>query len=933
MNSSCKFMRSVAIVGTIILLNVGSARSQFVVIPDPNFVNALSTSPFSGCMSGNLMDTICVQNTISAGDTTLIVGNSNINNLDGIQYFAGLKILFASQNNITAFPILPSSIDSVDLTINEISSVGVLHEGLRSIGLGGNNITSIGFLPSTLKVLEVILNNLTSLPPLPTGLKYLWCDYNSITTLPTLPDSLKFISCTYNQLASITGLPNGLKDIWCSHNQISNISALPNSLYGLICDDNLLTSLPSLPNGLHLLYCDSNQLTALPTLPSSLKILTCSQNQLTSIPSFPTDMHLIDCSYNLFTILPNFPNMYSGSGLIDISYNFITTLPTLTFTTQAFDCSHNLITSMVNYPVNCNGINVSYNQLNTIPAITNNFAVINCSHNLIDTLPTLPDTLNVLDCGNNLLTELPELPNYMNSLRIDSNNISCLPILPLINDDFEFSANPIYCLPNYPIYSFSNPDIWSFPLCYPGNSSGCPYAANVSGVTFLENDNNCMFNAGDTIVGCIPIKVYQGSTFIQQQSPYYGQYSFNLYPGTYTLKIDTSSSGLSLSCFNFPVDTTITIDTGSTTINWGFTCDAQSDLVASPLVRDNTLFPGLAVKFSTCGGISTQLLFSQFCDTFVSGQVIINVSGPLAYLYPAPGALTPTSVSGLNLVYDIPDFSLINPFQDFAFYVKVDTTAQLTDTVCTEVIVVNSNPELDTSNNQFNFCYTVQNSYDPNSKDVYPLGDLPYPFNETMDYIIHFQNTGTAPAINIRLRDTIDSDFDLSTLRVLSASHPFSMVVVDSIVDFHFPNIYLADSTSDEPNSHGYIHYQITPKLNLAPGVLLTNRANIYFDYNSPILTNMTINEIVLNPNSINEQQEPAKLVLYPVPVSDYLNIKLASNKGTVLVYDVNGAVHKRINVETSNFVMDVSELPNGIFILVYEGLEGIACNKFIVQH
>jgi uncharacterized repeat protein (TIGR01451 family) len=64
----------------------------------------------------------------------------------------------------------------------------------------------------------------------------------------------------------------------------------------------------------------------------------------------------------------------------------------------------------------------------------------------------------------------------------------------------------------------------------------------------------------------------------------------------------------------------------------------------------------------------------------------------------------------------------------------------------------------DTSNNVYDFCYKVVNSYDPNMKEVYPVNVLPG-YDDWFTYTIHFQNTGNAPAFNIRLRDTLDAQF------------------------------------------------------------------------------------------------------------------------------------------------------------------------------
>ena len=61
---------------------------------------------------------------------------------------------------------------------------------------------------------------------------------------------------------------------------------------------------------------------------------------------------------------------------------------------------------------------------------------------------------------------------------------------------------------------------------------------------------------------------------------------------------------------------------------------------------------------------------------------------------------------------------------------------------------------------------------------------------------------------------------------------------------FVFDNINLPDSISNEPGSHGYIEYTIRPRRDISEGAYITNRASIFFDLNSPIITNYTENRI-----------------------------------------------------------------------------------------
>lgn len=146
------------------------------------------------------------------------------------------------------------------------------------------------------------------------------------------------------------------------------------------------------------------------------------------------------------------------------------------------------------------------------------------------------------------------------------------------------------------------------------------------------------------------------------------------------------------------------------------------------------------------------------------------------------------------------------------------------------------------------YCGPVVSSYDPNDKKGFPLGvDSTHDIsaNQELEYLIRFQNTGTAPAINVVIRDTLSTDLDIFSLRsgVSSHSYEFSMYG-PRIIEWRFNNIMLPDSNTNEPASHGFIKFKVKQAPNLAIGTVIENTAAIYFDLNLPIITNTTFHTI-----------------------------------------------------------------------------------------
>lgn len=173
--------------------------------------------------------------------------------------------------------------------------------------------------------------------------------------------------------------------------------------------------------------------------------------------------------------------------------------------------------------------------------------------------------------------------------------------------------------------------------------------------------------------------------------------------------------------------------------------------------------------------------------------------------------------------------------------------------------MVNLLPSDDEEAEKSEECMPITDSYDPNDKLVTPVGrteEFYTPTNTALKYKIRFQNTGTDVAYRIVVVDTLSEHLDLSTLQLGATSHPSRVEVSGKgrpVLIWTFDNIMLPDSTADEPGSHGYIQFSIKPKAGLPEKTLVENFADIFFDFNSPIRTNVTQNRIYDMPPVINE--------------------------------------------------------------------------------
>jgi len=159
-------------------------------------------------------------------------------------------------------------------------------------------------------------------------------------------------------------------------------------------------------------------------------------------------------------------------------------------------------------------------------------------------------------------------------------------------------------------------------------------------------------------------------------------------------------------------------------------------------------------------------------------------------------------------------------------------------------------------------CLPIIDSYDPNDKQVIPVGltaENYTPTNSPLRYTIRFQNTGTDVAYRVVAVDTLSPDLDLSTFQVGAVSHGYQLAVsgkVKPVLTFTFDNIMLPDSTTNQAGSNGFIQFSIKPKANLPVKTKIENYADIFFDYNDPVRTNTTINRIYDMPQVLNTDKQ-----------------------------------------------------------------------------
>ena len=680
-----------------------------------------------------------------------------------------------------------------------------------------------------------------------------------------------------NMIADLTGI-----------NQFTNLTSLS-------AFNNALTNLQiSGLSNLQVIHVANNNLTALSVNNlNSLQNLTITNNQLTnfSVTNTP-NLQTLSCSGNQLTLvdISNFPNLIT------------------------LECNNNLITTLaLNNNNNLGNISASNNQLTTIPfGEAPNLSNLYINNNLFTTI----DVGQLTQLGNFNFSNNPNLISFnikngkhnytQNAIPIFSNT----PNLKYICvDDFELGM--IYSLINY--YNQSNVVLSSYCSFTPGGNFH-----TIQGSTKYDiNNNGCDIND--------PAKAFQkfsitnsinSGNMIASAS---GNYSIPVNTGSHTITPileNPSYFNISPTSFiaNFPAQTS------PLTQNFCLTANGNHNDLEVVILPITVASPGFDAKY--------KIVYKNKGTTTQSGTLVFNYNDNLMNFVNATLAPNSQTTGVLNW-----NFTNLLPFETkeitltFNLNTPIQTPALNGGDVLHYTAQINGTTDETPADNTFTLNQAVVNSFDPNDKTCLEGTAITQAkVGDYVHYLIRFENTGTANAQNIVVKDEIDtSKYDVSSLVALNASHNFVTRITGNVVEFIFENIQLP---FDNATNDGYISFKIKTKSNLALGDSFSNLAKIYFDYNHPIITNTytTTVQNVLGTSEISNDK--IELSIYPNPVKDVLNIQSKNQIVKAEIYDVNG----RILVSTSlkGNSINVSELSKGNYIIKLFSKDKTTVHKFI---
>lgn len=847
-------------------------QAQNVNIPDVNFKNAL--------INTNCVDSDGNGNYDSDADTN----NDGEIQVAEAQAVIKLNLYYTGITDVTG---INAFVNLVELDCWE-------NVGLSTVSISNlNNLEKLN-LNGNLALTNLNLSNLNSL-------RKLTCSGSNISTLDlTGLVSLKEFECYSGQLTAIniTNLSNleelnlvgnnltsidfsgvsNLKTLYCSSNQLATLNLSPLIiLENLQCTNNLLSNLNLANNSmLKSINCSNNNLSSINVSGlSNLENFDLSNNQMTTISlNGLVGLKNLNCGYNQFTNL-NLSGLTSLQGII---------------------CSNNQLSNLdFSGLLNLIGVDCSNNSLWQLDFSGNPlFGDLNCSNNL----------LNYINIKNGL--------NHFNPDNLWSTNTNLVSIC--IDEGEQSMIN--WILGNST--DITDPALTSYCTFTPGGNYN-----TISGVVKFDSSNDGC-DALDLPQPFIKVKignpVETGAGFVTAN----GNYTFYTQAGSFTVTPDVENP----SFFNFsPANASIIFpDNNNNVVMQNFCMTANGvhpdlEVVIAPVFMAR---PGFDAYYA--------IVYKNKGNQMLSGNVVLNFNDAV-----------------LNLISSIPspdiqnfgqytfNFTNLMPFENriivLGFHVNspLDTPAVNGGDVLNFSVAIN--PVLGDempNDNQFVYNQTVVNACDPNNK-ICLEGELesPVKIGDYLHYTINFENIGNADAVNVVVKDVIDTtQFDERSLQVLGSSHPVQAKIKGNVAEFIFQNINLAPGNGNGGGGHGNILLKIKTKNNLVAGDQVANKASIYFDYNAPIETEFattTFQSLSLNDHVIDQT-----IAMYPNPTNSLINIKSKGLIKTIELFDVQGRILQTMISEQSNEVLDLSTYSTGVYFVRVNTDKGIKVEKVL---
>ncbi len=465
-------------------------------------------------------------------------------------------------------------------------------------------------------------------------------------------------------------------------------------------------------------------------------------------------------------------------------------------------------------------------------------------------------------------------------------------------------------------------------------ADGC--YVTISGYVIVDNDLDCISNADTDSIPNILISLDENEYTYTDVN---GYFEFQTAPGNHTLYYLTESLLYEPLCIA-PIDVSVP--------NFGDVSDGNNFFVYENDITDLKLY---ITKTPIRPGFNHYVTSNvyNYGNQIINGTYTLVHDPNQTFIVSQPPA-TNYNESTRTITWD---YNNLDPLENFVFLAQFNVPSSIS--LGTE-IEVNGNVDpttgdIDPDNNVATCISEVVGSYDPNDKIAMHDGEVwgsdPnvvwWGSTDLLTYRVRFQNTGTDTAFTVVIEDELDEVIDIRDITPGPSSHGYELDVRDGkTLVFTFDNILLPDSTTNEAESHGYVFFDVNVDINttnVQEGDDILNDAAIFFDYNSPIITNevLTIFDYWLSTNEVDEMSNielspnPAQqftTLIYKLKEDANIKIELLDITGK-LVHTIQSAQPK--SVGEHNMQINTMSLNNGTYFIRMNVNNKLISRKLVV--
>jgi hypothetical protein len=746
-----------------------------------------------------------------------------------------------------------------------------------------------------------------SWPQMPPGLESFTLAQSQVTTFPELPESLWYLQLdTLPGLSGTITLPHYIQEISMHSLNISGIVASPVNEFVALEVGLQLKQLPLLGSFPHV-ASDSIYFIQMGDVGLTEFMVDgrTGSFEVYNAPVLET-LHLTGgVGYSLVAGLPALHTVVCGPS-ISLELVELPSLASVTLTGSYENATISDAPSLVEFPTlillpedECQ-LSISHAAITNVGPLPEGLRRLLIEETPLSSIGTFPSSLTNLGLTNTELMELPELQEGLMYMGVSGSNIECLPQLP--NSLINLSVDPdeINCIPNMP------PGLDMFlwvPLCTILNSTCPELNPYIRGTVFYDINENGTQDDGEPGIPNASVVVHTSGYVAGTDAE-----------GKYTIGVPAGDHTLSVQPLNYPIhsispDTMfVSLPEIATVVDQGHfavSIDEISYDLSVSAIWQTPVRPGFNCRM--------QFLIQNLGNAVTNVEVTLQYAEILTFLSSTVEPVS--SAPGLTWILDELGFGEVQ-------FITVHFNATVDAVLGSEVVMhlhAMDVLDLDPASNTYVLVDEVVGSYDPNDKKVTPSVLLPEQglAGHRLEYLIRFQNTGTYLAERVLITDTLSTDLLPQTLQFLGSSHSCTWFYREGALHVLFEDIMLPDSTSNEPESHGFVLFRIHTRDQLLVGDQIPNIANIYFDFNEPVITDPAVLAVVL-PTAI-AATIMEEVQLYPVPTNGILNLRHDGfwAGAEVVITSITGAIASRGMITSAlDAQLDLTGLSSGVYII-----------------